>query len=97
MLSLTGSGSGYNADWYPDGRIWVPASPNSSQPREFLMPVFIDNKWATYAATEDRYQADPIKSFEFSIYYDSSSVRAIGVVAEHPYTKDVAYKSKQNR
>lgn len=90
VLSLTGSGSGYNADWYPDGRIWVPASPNSSQPREFLMPVFIDNKWATYDQTKDRYQADPIKSFEFSIYYDSSSVRAVGVVAEHPYTREVA-------
>ncbi len=86
-LSLTGEHDSYNRDWYPDGRIWVPPS-TANSPREFLMPIFIENKWYTYPQNADRYQATPIKSFEFKILYDSSSLRAIGVQTFHPYTRE---------
>lgn len=93
-LSLTGEHDTYNSAWYPDGRIWVP--PSTTSPREFLMPVFMDNKWATYPATADRYQATPIKSFEFKILYDSSSLRAIGVQTEHPFNREEATEANRN-
>lgn len=85
-LSLTGEFDTYNRDWYPEGRIWIPPSTNS--PREFLLPVFIDNRWATYPQTADRYPADPIKSFEFTVLYDKTTVRAIGIETSHPVTME---------
>lgn len=78
-LSLTGADNDYDANWYPDGRIWVPPSVDPNQPREILVPVFIENKWYTHPETQDIYQADPIKSFTFKVLYDSTALRAIGV------------------
>lgn len=90
-LSLTGSDN-YNPNWYPDGRIFVP--PSSNSPREFLVPVFIDNRWATYQVNANRYKADPIVSFEFSVLYDSTTVRAVGIQTVHPVSKeDVAARA----
>ncbi len=91
-LNLTGNLSGYNTDWYPDGRIWVP--PSTTSPREFLMPVFIDNQWAPKPT--DSNTVMPIRSFEFKILYDSSSVRAIGIQTEHPFTQEEATNPNRN-
>ncbi len=85
-LSLTGVDGSYDDNWYPDGRIWLPQSANG--PREFLLPIFMDNRWATYPETADRYVADPIYSFQFKVLYDSSALRAIGVQKFHPITKE---------
>jgi len=84
VLTLTGEDAGFAKDWYPDGRVWLPASGNS--PREFLLPVWIDNRWLTYPETP-KYQADPIRSFTFGIIYDSSALRAVGVQKFGPGTK----------
>lgn len=78
-LSLTGADNDYDANWYPDGRIWVPPSVDPNHPREILVPVFIENKWYTHPQTQDIYKADPIKSFQFKVLYDSTALRAIGV------------------
>ncbi|MFP4544629.1 MAG: T9SS type A sorting domain-containing protein [Candidatus Kapaibacterium sp.] len=72
-LSLTGSDR-YSESWYPDGRIWLPAS-KPNHPREVLVPVFITNDWRTY---DDRFIVKPIHSFTFEVQYDSSALRAIG-------------------
>ncbi len=94
-LSLTGADGSYDENWYPDGRIWLPQSANG--PREFLLPVFMDNRWATYPETADRYVADPIYSFQFKILYDSSALRAIGVQKFHPITKEYYEKYDDRR
>ncbi|MGQ9819651.1 MAG: T9SS type A sorting domain-containing protein [Candidatus Kapaibacteriales bacterium] len=78
-LSLTGADNDYDATWYPDGRIWIPPSVDPNHPREILVPVFIENKWYTHPETQDIYIADPIKSFQFKVFYDSTALRAIGV------------------
>ncbi len=78
-LSLTGADNDWDANWYPDGRIWIPPSVDPNRPREFLVPIFIENKWYTREETKDIYVADPIKSFRFKVLYDSSAVRAVGV------------------
>ncbi len=78
-LSLTGADNDWDANWYPDGRIWVPPSIDPNKPREILVPVFIENKWYTHEATKDVYIADPIKSFSFKVQYDSTALRAVGV------------------
>ena len=77
VLSLTASSSRWAEQWYPDGRIWLPRA--SGGPREFLLPVFISNRWHTYPDTKDIYQPDPIYSFSFKVLYDSSALRAVGV------------------
>jgi hypothetical protein len=77
QLSLTGMDNRWDEAWYPDGRIWIPVS--NQAPREFLVPVFITNRWATYNQTKAYYVADPIYSFEFKVFYDSSAVRCVGV------------------
>ena len=82
VLSLTGSSSSWADEWYPDGRIWLPVS--SGEPREFLLPVFVTNRWHTYEETKDIYYADPIYSFSFKVLYDSSALRAVGVQAFGP-------------
>jgi len=83
-LCLTGSSAGYDPNWYPDGRIQQPASVDDNHLTEFLMPVFIDNRWYTYAAYADIFKADPITSFSFSIKYDSTAVEPIGIQTSHP-------------
>ncbi len=95
-LSLTGADNDWDANWYPDGRIWVPPSVDPNKPREILVPVFIENKWYTHEATKDVYIAEPIKSFSFKIQYDSTALRAIGVQTfgsrELNYFPDENYK-----
>lgn len=85
ILSLTGNEQ-YDRDYYPDGRLWVP--PTSGEPREFLMPVFVVNRWYTYyyqpGSNYTKFIADPIKSFKFSIFYNGRSVRAVGVETTPP-------------
>ena len=76
-LTLTGTDDGYNEEWYPDGRIWIPTSEKYEHPREFLVPVWIENRWAKY--DDDRFVPDPIYSFQFTLLYDSSAIRPVGV------------------
>lgn len=83
VLSLTGRDGGYNDQWFPNGRILTPA--NNGYEREILVPVFIDNRWAR---NDNRYVVDlpvePIKSFQFKLFYDSASVRPVGIETTHP-------------
>lgn len=96
LLSLTGADNDWDANWYPDGRIWVPPSIDPNKPREILVPVFVENKWYTHQETQDVYIADPIKSFSFKIQYDSTALRAVGVQTfgyrELNYFSDERYK-----
>lgn len=78
-LSLMGADNDWDASWYPDGRIWIPPSIDPNKPREFLVPVFIENKWYPHEETRDIYIPEPITSFKFKVQYDSTAVRAIGV------------------
>lgn len=84
-LNLTGSGSGYDEAWYPDGRIWIP--PSTTTPREFLLPVFMEITTGTF---------EPIKNFEFSVSYNSKAFRAIGVQSHHPITFEEANDPARN-
>ncbi len=85
-LSLTGSETNYDQFLYPDGRIWLP--PNDGEPREFLLPVFIQHQqWYTYYYDNPalvKYVVKPIESFEFSIFYNETAIRAVDVVASVP-------------
>lgn len=89
-LSLIGNDGSIDRTWYPDGRIWMPPSVDPSVPREFLLPVFIDNRWFSYVSkTPDgrdtiRYTADPIRSFKFKMYYDSLALRVVGIETDGP-------------
>jgi len=83
ILSLTGASDGWNEDWYPDGRIWIPPS-KGNEVREFLLPVFVKNQWKTYPQTAFMYQADPIHSFKFSMLYDSSAIKPVDIQTFHP-------------
>ncbi len=91
-LSLTGTEEGYNADWYPDGRIWLPVTQRGGSPREFLMPVFIDNKWWHYKSTDlaKFLVPDPIYSFRFKVKFDGVAVEPVGLVTVHPFPEDDA-------
>jgi hypothetical protein len=92
VLSLTGgSDAGYDASFYPDGRLWVPAA-SSGETREILIPVFIKNGWTT-AGT---YNVQGVHSFTFKMQYDSTALRPVGVVTRgqvmtgsHPNTRIV--------
>src|SRR6056300_705551 len=83
VLSLTGQEGGYNDQWFENGRVLLPRNTNFD--REFLVPVFIDNRWAD---NPDGYSVDlpvaPITSFNFKLFYDSATVRPIGVETVHP-------------
>lgn len=89
-LSLVGNDGSYDKTWYPDGRIWLPPSVDPSVPREFLLPVFIDNRWFSYVSkTPDgkdtiKYVADPIRSFKFKLYYDSLALRVVNIETDGP-------------
>jgi len=80
VLSLTADMEGYDNTIYPDGRLWIP--PSSSTEREILVPVFIQNNFFTFNATQ--YVVPPIYSFTFSVFYDAAAVQATGVQTEHP-------------
>lgn len=78
-LTLTGSGSGWNSNYYPDGRIWTSSrGPNGD--RHLLVPVFIKNCWRTTTT----YKAFPIYSFKFKVQYDSTALALIGVDKNGP-------------
>ena len=83
VLSLTGQDNGYNDLWFPNGRILMPR--NTEYEREFVVPVFIDNRWAV---NQGKYTVDlpinPIKSFQFKLFYDSASVTPVGIETTHP-------------
>ncbi|MFH1051319.1 MAG: T9SS type A sorting domain-containing protein [bacterium] len=91
-LSLTGADDGYNTDWYPDGRIWLPPTKRDGAPREFLMPVFIDNKWWHYKSTStaEYLVPEPIYSFRFKILYDGVAITPVDIVTTHPFPEDDA-------
>lgn len=78
-LSLTGSKTGWNNSYYPDGRIWTAQRGNNGQ-REILVPVFIQNCWRTTS----EYEAFPIYSFKFKVQFDSSALKFIGVEKNGP-------------
>jgi len=80
-LSLSGNDQ-WDDSWYPDGRIWLPPAANG--PREFLMPVFVDNRWATYDETRGIYDPNPIKSFRFTVLYNMSAVRPVSIEKSWP-------------
>jgi hypothetical protein len=86
MLSLTGATTGYSKDWYPDGRIWMPVG-ETSLPREFLLPVFVQNQWHHYTGPGSKaiYLPKPITSFEFNILFDSLAIKPMGIVKHHPF------------
>lgn len=87
-LSLTGDNVGYDMNVYPDGRFW--AAPSASQDREVLVPVFIQNNYFTMNPAE--YIVPPIYSFKFSLYYDSSALKATGIQLTHPtYMEDFLF------
>ena len=92
ILSLTGANDGYNTDWYPDGRIWLPLTQADGAPREFLMPVFIDNKWWHYKSTNlGKYLVpEPIYSFKFKVFYDGVLLTPVDVITTHPFPEDDA-------
>ncbi len=75
-LSLTGTGEGYLKELYPGGRIWV--APSDNGPREFLLPVFIQNDWQPKSNMHELIKPEPIKDFKFHLFYDSTLVRPIG-------------------
>lgn len=85
-LSLTGSEASYDSYLYPDGRIWLP--PNDGQPREFLLPVFIQHQqWYTFYydnPTLVKYVVKPIESFQFSLMYNETAIRAMDVITSVP-------------
>ncbi|MEI6088956.1 MAG: T9SS type A sorting domain-containing protein [bacterium] len=84
-LSLVGEDGGYDARFYPDGRLWLPTA--KGEPREFLLPVFISNNWFCYYCADNskkRYIPNPIMSFKFSLLYDSKTLRAVGVETVPP-------------
>lgn len=83
VLTLTGQEGTYNDLWFQNGRIVLPR--NTDYEREFVVPVFIDNRWAK---NPGKYTVDlpiePITSFKFELFYDSASVRPVGVETTHP-------------
>ena len=94
-LSLSGNDQ-WDDTWYPDGRIWLPPSANG--PREFLMPVFVDNRWAPYDETRGIYEPSPIKSFRFTVLYNRSAVRPVGVELSWPLKDEIlGYKPLANK
>jgi len=79
-LSLTGSQSGWNASYYPDGRVWVPQRQTVGSKRTLLVPVFIKNCWRS----TDIFEAFPIYSFKFKVQFDSTAVEFVGVEKNGP-------------
>ncbi len=89
-LSLVGDDGSYDMYYYPDGRLWLPTS--QGEPREFLLPVFINNNWLNYwelDPTRKKYIPNDITSFKFSLMYDSKTLQAVGVETAPPEYYDV--------
>ena len=88
-LNLVGDVDSYDVSWYPDGKIKIPVS--SDGPREFYMPVFIQNNWKItewkQLGKDDTvmFYPEPIKSFKFTMFYHNEAVEPIGIVTDkHP-------------
>jgi len=79
-LSLTGTGSGWNASYYPDGRIWTPQRQTIASERSMLVPVFIKNCWRS----TEIFEAFPIYSFKFKVQFDSTALEFVGVEKNGP-------------
>ncbi len=60
---------------YPGLRIWYPIAPLGKEDHYLIVPVYVRNPWAS----NDLAQAEPIKSFQFSIRYDKRALKAVGV------------------
>lgn len=89
-LSLVGGDEEYDFSYYPDGRLWLPTA--KGEPREFLLPVFMNNNWFCYYCMDNSkkmYIPNPIKSFKFSLLYDSQTLRAVGVETVPPQYLDL--------
>lgn len=77
-LSLTGADKSYNDEYYSDGRIW--AGYADPKVREVLVPVFMQNfLWDESLVVDRRFGGFPIRSFRFSLSYDSRALRVTGV------------------
>lgn len=92
-LSLTGDEAEYNEQIFPTGEIWLP--PNEGQPREFLLPVFIQHQqWYSYWFENNnlvKYIVKPIESFQFSLFYNETAVRAVDIVTSVPEALEEYY------
>ncbi len=91
VLSLTGSGPGYDAQVYPAGFIVVPQQADPRQPRELLVPVYIRNCWVP--TTHPVWgQVWPIYSFEFKLKYDGRFLEFLGLQKVSPAGDSVLAK-----
>ena len=78
-LTLTGDGTSWNRNVYPDGRIWSSSrGPNGE--RTLLVPVYIKNCWVTRPG----YKTFPIYSFKFKVQFDSTALELIGIEKNGP-------------
>ncbi len=85
-LTLIGDDGSWDTDFYPDGRIWLPTA-GEEVPREFLLPVFMNNNWYNYWKDDTlrkKYIPNDITSFKFSILYDGETLQAEGVEVVPP-------------
>ncbi len=78
-LSLTGTGSGWNQAYYPDGRVWVARRGNNGE-RTVIIPVFIKNCWRD----TEVFEAFPIYSFKFKVQFDSTALEFMSVEKNGP-------------
>ncbi len=91
VLSLTGSGPGYDSRTYPAGFIVVPQQANPRQPRELLVPVYIRNCWVP-SNHPVWGKVWPIYSFEFKLKYDGRFLEFLGVQKVSPSGDSVLAK-----
>lgn len=94
-LSLTGSMSSYDDEWYPDADLIVPLNLPSRDGtvinnNRILMPVFIRNfNWGNEFDLHPgdsiiEFPATPITSYKFSILYNGAVLNPVGVQTYHP-------------
>jgi len=91
LLSLTGSGPGYDAQIYPAGFIVVPQEATPQQPRELLVPVYIRNCWVP-SNHPVWGKVWPIYSFEFKLKYDGDLLEFLGIQKVSPRGDSVLAK-----
>ncbi|MCS7176137.1 MAG: hypothetical protein NZ960_00700 [Candidatus Kapabacteria bacterium] len=91
VLSLTGSGPGYDPQVYPGGFIVVPQQASPRQPRELVVPVYIRNCWVP--STHPQWgKVWPIYSFGFKVEYDGSLLEFLGLQKVGPKGDSVLAK-----
>ncbi|MDW8225927.1 MAG: hypothetical protein RMK93_07925 [Bacteroidota bacterium] len=91
VLSLTGSGPGYDQRVYPAGFVVVPEQANPRQPRELLVPVYIRNCWVP-SIHPVWGRVWPIYSFEFKLKYDGRFLEFLGLQKVSPTGDSVLAK-----